>query len=257
MSTEPLLPTADILGVPVTAISMVQAVQEVSSWIKGSQRRYLVVCPVYNLMLCREDNRYRETVIAADLIVPDGMPLVWVCHLLGYPEVNRVYGPDLMLALSEYGLDRGYRHYYYGGSQQALDMLESNLKQRFAGLNVVGSYAPPFRLLTLEEDEAAVQAINAAAPDIVWVGLGTPLQDFWMFAHRSRLRAPVLIGVGAAFNIHAGLLPQAPRWMQRIGLEWFFRLMVEPRRLWRRYLWYNPAFLYHVVRELWSRRRSR
>ena len=177
------------------------------------------------------------------------MPLVWLSRARGFGYVNRVYGPDLMLALCERSLSKGYRHFLYGGAPGVPEKLAENLKRRFPGLDVVGTYSPPFRPLTHEEDERVVRMINEAGPDIVWVGLSTPKQERWMAGHIGRLEAPVLIGVGAAFDFHSGVKRQAPRWMQRSGLEWLFRLLTEPRRLWRRYLIYNSLFVWNLMKE--------
>lgn len=247
MPTERRLPRVSVLDVPIHAISHHQAIAQIAEWIEARCPAWGVFCTVYTVMMCREDSEYRTTVNSADLVLPDGMPLVWLSRQRGYPQTTRIYGPDLMLLLIAYGIERGYTHYFYGSTPQVIDALQANLKNRYPEIRVVGICSPPFRPLTPEEDEAVVAQINEADPDIVWVGLGSPKQDLWMHAHRSQLRAPILLGVGAAFDIHAGFLPQAPRWMQRSGLEWLFRLFVEPRRLWRRYLLYNPAFIYHLI----------
>lgn len=179
----------------------------------------------------------------ADLVTPDGMPLVWLCHSAGYDHVTRVYGPDLLLAACQHGLSLGWRHYFYGGSQTTLERLTANLLARFPNLQIAGMDSPPFRALTPAEDDAAIQRINISGADIVWVGLGAPKQDRWMAGHANRLSASVLLGVGAAFDFHAGIKPQAPLWMQKRGLEWLFRLSTEPRRLWRRYAVTVPTFI--------------
>jgi N-acetylglucosaminyldiphosphoundecaprenol N-acetyl-beta-D-mannosaminyltransferase len=184
---------------------------------------------------------------AAGLVTPDGMPLVWLSHLKGFPHVERVYGPDLMLSLCEHSIERKYRHFFYGGAQGVPEQLAANLKKTFPGLSVAGAFSPPFRPLTPKEDAQIVQMITRVNPDIVWIGLSTPKQERWMAAHVGKLAGPVLIGVGAAFDFHTGRKKQAPRWMQRSGLEWFFRLMSEPRRLWKRYLINNPAFVVLIL----------
>jgi N-acetylglucosaminyldiphosphoundecaprenol N-acetyl-beta-D-mannosaminyltransferase len=162
--------------------------------------------------------------------------------------MHRVYGPDLLLACCELAREHGYSSFYYGGRPGVADLLAQRLQLRYPGLRVAGTYSPPFWEPSAAADERAVRLINAARPDLVWVGLGTPKQELWMAAHRARLDASILIGIGAAFDIHAGLTPQAPRWMQRGGLEWAFRLAHEPRRLWRRYLYNNPLFLAGIAR---------
>jgi N-acetylglucosaminyldiphosphoundecaprenol N-acetyl-beta-D-mannosaminyltransferase len=177
------------------------------------------------------------------------MPLVWLSRLHGHGHVTRVYGPDLMLALCEHSLLKGYKHFFYGGGEGVPELLSNNLRRRFPGLRVVGGYSPPFRSLSGAEDERVVAAINEADPDIVWIGLSTPKQERWMTEHVGQLTAPVLIGVGAAFDFHSGLKRQAPRWMQRSGLEWLFRLATEPKRLWRRYFMNNPLFVLRVLQQ--------
>ncbi len=174
------------------------------------------------------------------------MPLVWLGKRAGLGTVSRVYGPDLMLHFCRLSALSGYTQYFYGGADGIPEKLAQNLQARFPELKVAGAYSPPFRELTMAEDEEIIEKINKANPDVVWVGLGTPKQDLWMASHRKKLHAPVLIGVGAAFDFHTGRVRQAPKWMQKAGLEWFFRLFMEPRRLWRRYLLYNPWFLWLV-----------
>jgi len=162
--------------------------------------------------------------------------------------MRRVYGPDLMLALAEQAAGRGWRSFFYGGRDGVPERLVENLRRRYPGFDAVGWYSPPFRPLTEAEDAAVVERINELRPDLVWVGLSTPKQERWMDAHMGRLEASVLLGVGAAFDIHAGTLPQAPRWMQANGLEWLYRLIREPRRLWRRYISIVPRFMVQIVR---------
>jgi N-acetylglucosaminyldiphosphoundecaprenol N-acetyl-beta-D-mannosaminyltransferase len=236
--------------VGVSAIQMAQALDQIACWIDHEIRTYVVVCPVYTVMVCQEDAHFRSVVNRAGMVTPDGMPLVFVSRRMGYRHASRVYGPDLMLAASELSAQKGYANFYYGGAAGVPEQLAEMLTRRCPGLRVTGAYSPPFRALTPEEDQAIVDRINDAAPDIVWVALGSPRQDLWMAEHRDRLNAPVLIGVGAAFDFHTGRIRQAPLWMQRSALEWLFRLMTEPRRLWRRYLIYNPKFLFHISLQL-------
>lgn len=240
----------NVLGVGVSAITMAQALATIDIWIAHRQQRYVCVTGVHGIMESQRDPLLRRIHNRAGLVTPDGMPLVWLCHLHGLRHVERVYGPDLMLALCEHSLAAGYRHYVYGGAEGVPELLAERLQQRFGGLQVVGTCSPPFRPLSTEEDQQVVAAINAAAPDIVWVGLSTPRQEHWMADHVGRLSAPVLIGVGAAFDFHSGRKRQAPRWIQRHGLEWFFRLLNEPRRLWRRYLINNPLFVLLIAQQL-------
>lgn len=247
MSTEVKQQHSNILGVHVSAVNMAIVLQTIDSWIKTQQRNYVCVAPVHSIMECHRSPELTGIFNQAGLVTPDGMPLVWLSHLQGHAEVSRVYGPDLMLALCEHGLARSYRHYFYGGAEGVVDELIARLSARLPGLQVVGRYSPPFRPLSAEEDQKVVDMINATQPDIVWVGLGAPKQERWMAEHSGRLNAAAVIGVGAAFDFHAGRKLQAPRWMQRNGLEWLFRLMTEPKRLWRRYLINNPLFIYHVI----------
>jgi N-acetylglucosaminyldiphosphoundecaprenol N-acetyl-beta-D-mannosaminyltransferase len=168
----------------------------------------------------------------------------------GQAAVSRVYGPDLMLALCQLSVERGYSHYFYGGAAGVASLLADKLQIRFPGLKVAGTCSPPVRPPTRAEDAQIVAQINQANPDVIWVGLGTPKQDLWMAAHRDQLTAPLLIGVGAAFDFHTGRIPQAPKWMQQNGLEWLFRLWQEPKRLWYRYLVYNPLFILHIFAQI-------
>ncbi len=174
--------------------------------------------------------------------------MVWAGKRAGADQMSRVYGPDLMLEICARSETEGWTHYFYGGKEGVPDLLAKRLGERFPGLKVVGTHSPPFREPTEAEQVEITATINAAGPDFLWVGLGTPKQERWMDANRRRLDAPAILGVGAAFDIHAGLLPQAPGWMQKRGLEWLYRLIKEPRRLWKRYLGNNPRFLLRVLR---------
>lgn len=244
------LQRVNILGVGVSAINMGIALEVIHEWIQRRSPHYVCVTGVHGIMESQRDRNLRIVHNQAGLVTPDGMPLVWLSWLKGFHHVDRVYGPDLMLAVCEQSLRYGYRHFFYGGAAGVPESLAGVLQKRFPGLRVVGTYSPPFRALSAEEDAQVVQMLNEAHPDIIWVGLSTPKQERWMAAHRAQLTAPVLIGVGAAFDFLTGRKPQAPRWMQRAGLEWFFRLLTEPRRLWRRYLINNPLFVAFVVLEL-------
>jgi N-acetylglucosaminyldiphosphoundecaprenol N-acetyl-beta-D-mannosaminyltransferase len=237
------IPRTNVLGVGISAIHMRMALETVDAWILDRSTRYICVTDVHAVMECQRDDKLRQIHNAAGLVAPDGMPLVWLSRLHGFKHVDRVYGPDLMLALCEHSIAKGYRNFFYGGGAGVTEKLVANLKKRFPALQVAGVYTPPFGPLSEGQDQQMVQTVNEARPDIVWVGLGAPKQERWMAEHVGRLTAPVLIGVGAAFDFHAGLKKQAPRWMQRGGLEWFFRLITEPGRLWRRYLTIIPAFL--------------
>jgi len=237
----------NILGVGVCPVSRARTLAMIERWISTGARQYVCVSGIHGVMESQRDEQLRAIHNSAGMVVPDGMPLVWLSKLWSGQGVERVYGPDLLLACCERSLTAGYRHYFYGGGPGVPDLLRERLQVRFPGLVVAGWHSPPFRSLTPEEDAEVIRRINAARPDIVWVGLSTPKQERWMAQHRDRVEAPVLIGVGAAFDFHAGLKRQAPRWMQHSGLEWLFRLLAEPRRLWRRYLRNNPLFVWSVL----------
>ena len=241
----------NVLGVGISAIDMNQALRTIEGWIERREPRYACLCTVHTVMECRRDPELRRLVNGAGLATPDGMPLVWLGRLSGQTHMERVYGPDLMLALCERSAGKGYRHYFYGGADGVPEQLAEALQVRFPGLRIAGAYSPPFRPLTKKEDAVILDRINESDPDIVWVGLGTPKQDLWVGTHVGRVRAPALIPVGAAFDFLTGRKPQAPRWVQRSGLEWLFRLIQEPKRLWKRYLVYNPAFALLVLLQ-WS-----
>jgi N-acetylglucosaminyldiphosphoundecaprenol N-acetyl-beta-D-mannosaminyltransferase len=234
---------AKILGVPVSAITMADAISVIERWIAQRTPHYACVTGVHGVIECQSNEALRQIHRDAGLVVPDGMPLVWMAHALGYPHTRRVYGPDLMRNLSAICARRGYRAFLYGGGKGVAQRLVVALTQAHPGLRVVGALTPPFRALTPSEDAAVIAQINAAQPDIVWVGLSTPKQEKWMAAHLGRVDAPVMVGVGAAFDFLSGTKKQAPVWMQRKGLEWSFRLLMEPRRLWRRYITIVPTFL--------------
>ena len=240
----------NVLGVGVSAITMADALATIDRWIATRAPQYVCVTGVHGVMESQVDPSLREIHNQAGLVTPDGMPLVWLSRLHGHHHVQRVYGPDLMLACCEASIRNGYRHFFYGGGPGVAQRLAKRLGERFHGLQVVGTWTPPFRDLTTAEEEALIDRIASSKPDIVWVGLSTPKQERWMSRYIGRLPAAVLIGVGAAFDMHAGLKPQAPRWIQRSGLEWLFRLATEPRRLWRRYLTNNPRFVWRLFLQL-------
>jgi len=245
----------NVLGVGVSAINMADALATIDSWVVKRDAHYVCVTGVHGVMESQRDEGLRRIHNAAGLVTPDGMPLVWLSRLRGVPHVGRVYGPDLMLACCERSVQRGYRHFLYGGGEGVAELLADRLRARFPGISIAGTYTPPFRPLTREESADVVDRINRADADIVWVGLSTPKQEHWMHAHAGLVRAPVLVGVGAAFDFLAGLKRQAPRWMQRGGLEWVFRLATEPRRLWRRYLVNNPLFVWRVLLQAMNAKR--
>jgi N-acetylglucosaminyldiphosphoundecaprenol N-acetyl-beta-D-mannosaminyltransferase len=218
--------------------------------IAAGGRGYLTAAAVNLVMSAQEDSDTRAAVLAATLAVPDGQPLVWALRALGHSRASRIYGPDLMACFCARAARTGLPIYLYGGrTPQALELLEARLRERFPGLQIAGGHSPPFRELSAEEEQRVIAEIDSSGAAVVWVGTGQPKQEKWMHRMRPRLSAPLLVGVGAAFDFHAGLIPQAPRWMQRSGLEWLFRLSREPRRLWRRYARYNPRFIRDFLRQ--------
>jgi N-acetylglucosaminyldiphosphoundecaprenol N-acetyl-beta-D-mannosaminyltransferase len=247
----------DVLGVQVSAANIPIAVAEIDRWVRRAHRSYVTLTGVHGVMESVRNEEIRRVHNAAGLVLPDGMPLVWLLWHGGFKFTDRVCGPDLMPALFDHSQQTGHRHFLYGATPRTLELLKHNLKRKFPGATIVGAHAPPFRSAGADEDEAVIEAINASAADIIWVGLSTPKQELWMARHRNRLSAPVLIGVGAAFDFHAGLVRQAPRWLQRSGLEWAFRIAMEPRRLAKRYLRNNPGFLALLAVEKLSTRLGR
>ena len=241
--TEVLVPRADVLGVRVSAITMGDAISVIERWVAERSSNYVCVTGAHGVISSRTDTVLRGIHNRAGLVTPDGMPVVWMSRALGFKRTERVYGPDLMEALTAISGQKGYRQFYYGGAPGVANLLASRLSAKHPNLQVAGTYTPPFRKLTADEDDDVVRLINEARPDIVWVGLSTPKQEYWMADHVGRIEAPVMIGVGAAFDFLAGLKSQAPSWMQRRGLEWLYRLSTEPKRLGPRYASIVPRFM--------------
>ncbi|MGH9344358.1 MAG: WecB/TagA/CpsF family glycosyltransferase [Terriglobia bacterium] len=241
---------SNILGVRVSAINMVRALEIIDGWIQRREGHYVCVTGVHGIVESHRREEVRKIHNAAGLVAPDGMPLVWLSRINGYQWVSRVYGPDLMLAVCGGSLERGYRHFLYGGAPGVAERLAERLVGRFPGLTIAGLYSPPFRSLSPREDNAISDRIARSRANIVWIGISTPKQELWMAQHVKRLAPAVLIGVGAAFDFHAGLKKQAPRWMMQSGLEWLFRLGCEPLRLGPRYLRNNPLFLWLVMLQM-------
>jgi N-acetylglucosaminyldiphosphoundecaprenol N-acetyl-beta-D-mannosaminyltransferase len=249
--------TIDVVGVPLGLIDYERTLDWIDATVAARQRGYVCVCNVHTVMASAEDGELRSALLGSSINVPDGQPLVWALGALGHPLGDRVYGPELMARACARSATSGQRLYLYGGRNQgALVQLALNLRQRYPGVRIVGGYSPPHRPLTDEERDAVVKEINGSRADVVWAGIGVPKQEKWMADMRPRLDAPVLIGVGAAFDFHAGLVPQAPTWIQESGLEWAYRLAHEPRRLARRYIRYNPRFVLAFGRQLLEHRRA-
>jgi N-acetylglucosaminyldiphosphoundecaprenol N-acetyl-beta-D-mannosaminyltransferase len=257
LTTAPTAPdTVEVLGVPLALTDYEDALDWIDRTVAVRRRGYVCVCNVHAVMASAEDPELRSALLGSSVNVPDGQPLVWAINLLGHSLDARVYGPELMARNCARAARTGQRLYLYGGRNQgALVQLALNLRQRYPGVRIVGGYSPPHRPLTPAERHAVVKEINGSRADVVWVGIGVPKQEKWMADLRDDLEAPVLVGVGAAFDFHAGLVPQAPNWIQESGLEWSYRLAHEPRRLWRRYLRYNPRFVGAFARQLREHRR--
>lgn len=239
----------DVLGVGVSLTSYDEVTEVCGRWINHKpvetpiRGRYICATSVHGVMEARKKPEIRNILNGADIVTPDGMPLVWALRSFGAKKQERVYGPSLMLAMCERAAERGHRIFLYGGRPETLDILCRNLKQRFPALVIAGSYSPPFRALTEAEDEEICRTITDAKADLIFVGISTPKQETWMATHAIRFPGAVMAGVGAAFDFHAGRVSQAPSWMQRRGLEWLYRLTQEPGRLWKRYVLVTPWFL--------------
>ncbi|WAJ27961.1 WecB/TagA/CpsF family glycosyltransferase [Antarcticirhabdus aurantiaca] len=237
------LASINLLGIRVSALDLPGATNRILDAVAAGERGYVCVTGAHGVVEAQRDERLRTVHNDAFLVTPDGMPLVWALRGHGHRHCGRVYGPDLMADLIDRGRERGLKHFLYGATPATLQRLEARLAERYPGVEIAGSWSPPFRPLSAGEDASVAKRIDASGADIVWVGLGTPKQELWMARMRERLRAPMLVGVGAAFDFHAGTLRQAPRFVQRSGFEWAFRLACEPRRLWRRYAVTVPAFI--------------
>lgn len=230
-----------ILGTPISPTSYAEVLRYLATPV-SDRGRVLAFCNVHSVMTARKDPRVRRALVDADITTPDGMPLVWVLRRRGYPQQPRVYGPDLMELALAHGVALGWRHFFLGATEETLEQLTASARDRAPGVQVVDTLAPPYRPLTSVEEDATVERIKSSGADLVWVGLGMPKQELWMHHIRHRLPGITLLGVGAAFDLLSGKVPQAPDWVQDHGLEWAYRLWREPRRLWRRYLINNPMF---------------
>jgi N-acetylglucosaminyldiphosphoundecaprenol N-acetyl-beta-D-mannosaminyltransferase len=243
-----------VLGVRVNAVQIPDVVAQMECWVtERKECHFIAVTGMHGVTEAQNDPSFKQVLNAADLVVPDGMPLVWLGRRHGCPLKRRVYGPELMLTFCRM-TGHKYRHFFYGGIPDVCAQL-ANIMQRQYGIHSVGHFSPPFRAPSREEDEQITALINGEQPDVLWVGLSTPKQERWMYEHREQLRVPVVVGVGAAFDLNTGRVRQAPSWMRESGLEWFYRLSQEPRRLWRRYVIYGAQFIWDVALELLSLRK--
>jgi N-acetylglucosaminyldiphosphoundecaprenol N-acetyl-beta-D-mannosaminyltransferase len=240
----------NVLGVGISVLSLGTAVEAIAQAVQARRKGYICVTGVHGVTEAQDDPAFRRILNQAFLCTPDGMPMVWMGRLAGHRSISRVYGPDLMLSVFAWSERSGCRHFFYGGGPGVAEDLKARLEARFPAVQIVGCYTPPFRPLNEAEEEALTQQVRAARPDMLWVGLSTPKQEHFMASYLPRLDATLMVGVGAAFDFHAGRVKQAPLWMQRSGLEWFYRLCQEPRRLWRRYLRNNPSFVARSAAQL-------
>jgi N-acetylglucosaminyldiphosphoundecaprenol N-acetyl-beta-D-mannosaminyltransferase len=249
--------TREILGLSIAMTDYEQAMDVMDGMIARRERGYVCAVAVHAVMVAQRDAEMKRALLGSTLTVPDGMPLVWAANALGENLPHRVYGPELMRRYTQRCATQGHRVWLYGGRDQGhLVQLALRLRQQHEGVKIVGGYAPPFRPLTAEEEDAIAEQINRAKPDVLWVGIGVPKQEKWMAQMRDKLDVPVMAAVGAAFDFHAGWISQAPSWMQDRGLEWTYRIAQEPRRLLPRYVYYNPRFMLSFARQLLRERRG-
>ncbi len=239
--------TVNILGVPIAAVNMDQAVDIIENCVRDGRSEYVNVVNVHSIMEAYYNKDFKSIHKNALMCTPDGMPLVWIGRSAGHKNMTRVYGPGLMLKVLERSVEKGWSHFFYGGKPGVAELLRDKLVERFKGLKVAGVFSPSFKAMDEKEESELTDMFNELSPDITWVSLGCPKQEKWMAGHVGKLNTRVMIGVGAAFDFHTGLVKEAPKWMRSAGLEWFFRLCCEPRRLWKRYLVYNSLFIWNYT----------
>lgn len=238
-----------VIGAPIDSLNWSQALSRLAGWAARRESRYVCICNAHSVVTARQDPAFAKVIHEADMATPDGAPVAWLMRKLGVADQERINGPDLMWRYCAEAAQRDESIYLYGGMPDTLVILQRTLISQFPGLQIAGAYSPPYRQLTAGEDASVVETINASGAGSVWVSLGCPKQEKWMADHRGRINA-VMVGVGAAFDYHAGTIQRAPLWMQRNGLEWLHRLCSEPRRLWKRYLVTNTQFIYYATRQL-------
>ena len=240
--------TGRVLAATVDAVGWDEAIHRIRTWADARESRYVCITNVHSVVMTTQSPEFERVIGGADMATPDGAPVAWMLRQTGHLNQERINGPDLMWKYCQQAAHRNEAIFLYGGTSQTLEALQARLLDAFPGLRIAGAVSPPFRALSAAEDRAMIDLINSAGAGTVWVSLGCPKQERWMAAHRGMINA-VMIGVGAAFDYHAGTMRRAPAWMQRSGLEWLHRLLSEPRRLWRRYLVTNSIFL---VRAFWQ-----
>ncbi len=239
----------DILKVKFNLIAYNVVMETIERWRQNREQHYITLTNPHSVMVCNRDTAMLKATEMAGMTLPDGIGIILAAQLLGYPHNGRTTGPTLMLNLCDWGRERGYKHFFYGGAEGVADRLAKQLCQRYPNLQVVGTYCPPFRVLTGEEDRSIILEINSTEPDIVWVGLGAPKQEKWMADHVGKINASAMIGVGAAFDFHSGNSKWAPEWNRKLGLEWAYRLTQDPKRMWRRNI-DNPLFVVEVLNKM-------
>ena len=240
----------NVLGVGISVLNLQTALAAITDAVRARRKGYLCITGVHGVMEAQDDVGFKNILNQAFLCTPDGMPMVWAGKLNGHRDMRRVYGPDLMLDVCAWSETSGCKHFFYGGAAGVAELLAQKLQAKFPKLTVVGTYTPPFRALTADEQNQLREQIRAVQPDILWVGLSTPKQEKFMAEYLPKLEVTLMVGVGAAFDFHSGRVKQAPRWMQRSGLEWFYRLCREPRRLAKRYGRNNPLFVLNFLAQL-------
>ena len=245
----------NVLGVGISVLNLQSALAAIADAVQSRRKGYICVTGVHGVMEAQEDVTFRKILNEAFLCTPDGMPMVWAGKLNGHPEMRRVYGPDLMLDVCAWSERNPCRHFFYGGAPGVAQSLAGKLKARFPKLEIVGTFTPPFRPLNADEEKQFVETVRVVKPDILWVGLSTPKQEKFMVEFLPKLDVALMIGVGAAFDFHSGRVKQAPRWMQRSGLEWFYRLCQEPWRLAKRYFRNNPLFVIKIITQLCNQKK--
>lgn len=247
--------TVKVLAADIDVITWGQAVSRIASWSKVHQSAYVCICNVHSVVSATQSAEFESIINQADMATPDGAPVAWVIRRKGEPSQERINGPDLMWKYCAHAESTGESIFLYGGMQSTLDILRDKLALHFPKLKIAGMYSPPFRPLTAEEDQSVINQINQSGAGTVWVSLGCPKQEKWMAEHKGKINA-VMVGVGAAFDYHAGTIVRAPLWMQKNGLEWLHRLCSEPKRLWKRYLVTNSLFIFHVVKSSFGKQKN-
>jgi N-acetylglucosaminyldiphosphoundecaprenol N-acetyl-beta-D-mannosaminyltransferase len=248
-------PRINVLGVGISAINMDDAILLSDSLIRTNGRGYVCVTGVHGVIEAQSDEAFRYILNRSFMTTPDGMPMVWAGRLQGHNRMRRVYGPDYMLNMCRFSVERGYRHFLYGGDDGVVERLAAELTRRVPGLQIVGTYTPPFRPLTSTEEADLIALAAETKPDVFWIGMSTPKQERFMAYYIDKLDVKLMVGVGAAFDIHTGRIKDAPPWLKEAGLQWLHRLVQEPRRLWRRYLINNPRFIWNISLQFLGLRR--